>query len=107
MRIEESKPKTKVITLEEEYTIPGTDIVLEAGDKIEIPLEEDKLDESHLDSIRGKFAIALIQAYDKKGISYVQQEIEDLLLYTSEELDRYGVQSELIDYLNHLANLVY
>ncbi len=107
MRIEKEKPNTQVITMEEEYQIPGTDIILEAGDKIEVPLEEENLEESHLDPIKDKFAVSLMQAYNERGLGYVQEEIGDLLVYTRSKMFNSGVQSELVDYIDNLMDLVY
>lgn len=56
-KVEETKPKTQVITMKEDYQIPGTDIILEKGDKIEVLREYSMFDGNTYESYDGKYQL--------------------------------------------------
>ena len=62
MRVDKKETKTEIIEITEDVRVPGTDVILEAGDKVEV-LKESMWSVELVD--------AIIALRDSKGDSYV------------------------------------
>jgi len=80
MRIEKEKNEN-IIEISADVKLPGTDILLEKGDKIELLEKEDKsLKESHIDrSMIASIIDALTEACMEEGPQYAAEELGNVL----------------------------
>ena len=96
-----AEPKSESVVIKSEFQIPGTDIMLEAGDSIRI------LKESHFRKIEEDIVETLFEAIIDEGGQYAAEEISDVLsMFTEMYVQNQGFDRSLLDFYNSLLGFV-
>lgn len=86
------KKESVVIEIDEETQLPGTDIILEKGDKIEILKESDWL------GISDEFFSFIERTYNKGGVKYTARELFTLIDNIKTDMNlEYGLEGDIED----------